>query len=219
MQDARENFRKVRYTVALGVQGYYDALLEQAQNMAVYPDEYTILEEFVKGLPQAMLSRCFREHRITVEANSLEDWVAAAREIERCDRNESYYRDISRTKTDTPSQLKETPRTTNKTFKWGANKQPQSGMTERNAQTTANSKGTKPYAGKPYQDKPKPATGAGRTTDRSRAQYQAGRPFDRSKVVGPRSVTCFQCGGPHFVNQCDKPPDRREFVRAARTTA
>jgi hypothetical protein len=62
MQDARENFRKVRYTAALGVQGFYDALLEHAQNMAVYPDAYTILEEFMNGLPQAMLSRCFREH-------------------------------------------------------------------------------------------------------------------------------------------------------------
>jgi hypothetical protein len=35
MQDARENFHKVKYTPTLGVQGFYDALLEHAQNMAV----------------------------------------------------------------------------------------------------------------------------------------------------------------------------------------
>ena len=62
MQDARENFCKVKYTSALGVQGFYDTLLEYAQDMAVYPDSYTILEEFMAGLPQAMLTRCFREH-------------------------------------------------------------------------------------------------------------------------------------------------------------
>jgi len=56
MQDTRESFRKVRYTVTLGVQGFYDALLEHAQNMAIYPDSYTILEEFMSGLLQAMLS-------------------------------------------------------------------------------------------------------------------------------------------------------------------
>jgi hypothetical protein len=59
MQDARENFRKVRYNTALGVQGFYDALLEHAQNMAIYPDSYTILEEFMSGLPHTMLTRCF----------------------------------------------------------------------------------------------------------------------------------------------------------------
>jgi hypothetical protein len=81
------------------VQGYYDALLEHAQNMAVYPDEYTILEEFMAGLPSAMLSRCFREHRLTVKSTSLEDWVGAAKEIERCDRTESYYKDRNRSRT------------------------------------------------------------------------------------------------------------------------
>ena len=56
MQDAREGFRKVRYTTTLGVQGFYDALLEHAQDMAVYPDGYTILEEFMAGIPPAMLT-------------------------------------------------------------------------------------------------------------------------------------------------------------------
>ena len=60
--DAWESFRKVRYTTALGVQGFYDVLVEQAQNMAIFPDDYTMLEEFLNGLPQTMLARCFREY-------------------------------------------------------------------------------------------------------------------------------------------------------------
>jgi hypothetical protein len=92
MQDAREGFRKVWYMTTLGIQGFYDALLEHAQNMVVYPDNYTILEEFMAGLPQAMLIRCFRDHRLLAEAN----WVGAAKEIERCDKTESFYKERSK---------------------------------------------------------------------------------------------------------------------------
>jgi hypothetical protein len=92
MQDARENFCKVKYTPTLGVQGFYDA---HAQNMAVYPDSYTILEEFMGGLPQTMILQCFHEHRLTTEANLLDDWVGTAKDIERCDKTESYYKDRS----------------------------------------------------------------------------------------------------------------------------
>lgn len=109
MQDVRENFRKVKYTSASGVQGFYNALLKHVQDMAVYPDSYTILEEFIAGLPQAMLTRCFREHRLTVEANSLDEWVGAAKEIEQCDRAESYYKTRSKTSTAAPTPTKQQP--------------------------------------------------------------------------------------------------------------
>jgi hypothetical protein len=49
--------------------------------MAVYPDSHTILEEFMGGLPQTMISRCFCEHHLTTEVNSLDDWVGAAKDI------------------------------------------------------------------------------------------------------------------------------------------
>ena len=48
--------------------------------MAIFPDDdYTMLEEFLNGLPQAMLARCFREYQLTVKANTLKDWLAAAK--------------------------------------------------------------------------------------------------------------------------------------------
>jgi hypothetical protein len=59
-------------------------------------DSYTILEEFMGGLPQTMISRCFREHRLTTKANLLNDWVGTAKDIEHCDKTESYYKDRSR---------------------------------------------------------------------------------------------------------------------------
>ena len=76
--------------------------------MAIFPDDYTMLEEFLNGLPQAMLARCFREYRLTVEANTLEDWLSAAKDIEVCDRNETYYVGCNKSRTAaaaTPKQL------------------------------------------------------------------------------------------------------------------
>ena len=81
------------------MQGFYDALVEQVQNMAIFPDDYTMLEEFLNGLPQVMLARCFREYRLTVEANTLEDWLAAAKDIEVCDQNETYYVGCNKSRT------------------------------------------------------------------------------------------------------------------------
>ncbi len=37
MQDAREGFRSAKYTVTIGIQGFYDILMDYAHNMAVYP--------------------------------------------------------------------------------------------------------------------------------------------------------------------------------------
>ncbi|PPQ84565.1 hypothetical protein CVT24_006596 [Panaeolus cyanescens] len=54
MQDAREQFRNTKYSKEKGAQGFYDRLLECTQNMSVYPDEYTICDTFVWGLPEKM---------------------------------------------------------------------------------------------------------------------------------------------------------------------
>ena len=46
---------KLLYMVEEGVQGFYEALLDEAQNMAIFPDEFTIQEQFLKGIPYEML--------------------------------------------------------------------------------------------------------------------------------------------------------------------
>ncbi len=102
MQDAREGFRSAKYTPALGVQGFYDILLNYAQNMAVYPDGYTILEEFLR-----------KDIGLSPEVNSLEDFVAMAKSIEQRDKTDAYYRQLhhktSTNSANTPSKLS-TPR-------------------------------------------------------------------------------------------------------------
>jgi hypothetical protein len=108
MQDAREGFRNAKYTPALGVQGFYNTLLDHAQNMAVYPDGYTILEEFLRGLPLAMTTKMFKDIGLSPEVNSLDDFVAMAKSIEQHDKTDAYYRQLhnktSTNSTSTPTR-------------------------------------------------------------------------------------------------------------------
>ena len=61
MQDAREGFRQVSYSTATGIQTFYNSLLDHAQNMSVLPDDYTILEQFLAGLPLWMALKMFED--------------------------------------------------------------------------------------------------------------------------------------------------------------
>jgi hypothetical protein len=47
MQDAHATFFAARYTESKGIQGFYDTLVDHAQNMAVYPDAYQIIKTFL----------------------------------------------------------------------------------------------------------------------------------------------------------------------------
>jgi hypothetical protein len=45
-------FFTAKYTSEKGIQGFYDTLLDHAHNMAVYPDDYLVVETFLKGIPE-----------------------------------------------------------------------------------------------------------------------------------------------------------------------
>ncbi|KAG6823015.1 hypothetical protein H0H92_011715, partial [Tricholoma furcatifolium] len=82
MQDAREAFRNASFTTKEGVQGYYDTLLEHAQNMVMYPEEITLREKFIEGLPADMLIALIRDGGLSPEVNTLEDFVSEAKAYE-----------------------------------------------------------------------------------------------------------------------------------------
>ena len=50
MQNVHEEFKDTKYTPDNGVQGFYDALIDCANNMATFPDDYAIKETFMMGI-------------------------------------------------------------------------------------------------------------------------------------------------------------------------
>ena len=91
MQDTREGFRKVTYSVATGIQTFYDSLLDHAQNMAILPDDYTILEQFLAGLSSWIATKMFEDFGLSPESNSLDDFIAMAKTIKQWGKTKTYY--------------------------------------------------------------------------------------------------------------------------------
>src|SRR5271155_2486435 len=117
MQDAREGFRKAKYSPSTGVQGFYDTLMDHAQSMAVYPDEYSILEAFLEGIPESMRTQLIRELGLSLEINSIDDFVSQAIGYEARLKTDEYYRSRHRqnTQANMPKTTNEQPR--NRTMK------------------------------------------------------------------------------------------------------
>ena len=78
MHDARTAFFNMKYMPEKGIQGYYDNLIDHMQNMAMYPDGYTIMEQFISGLPAYYRNKLFKEG-LHMEINSIEEFVAVAK--------------------------------------------------------------------------------------------------------------------------------------------
>ena len=91
IQDVREGFRRVTYSPTAGIQSFYDTLLDHAQNMSVYPDDYSILEQFLTGIPDWMATKMFEDFRFLPESNTLDDFVAMAKAIEQRGKTKTYY--------------------------------------------------------------------------------------------------------------------------------
>jgi hypothetical protein len=61
MQDAHSAFFAANYSEDKGIQGFFDILVDHAQNMAVYPDAYQIVETFLKGIPSYIRDRMIKD--------------------------------------------------------------------------------------------------------------------------------------------------------------
>jgi hypothetical protein len=81
MQDAHKAFFVAKYTSDKGVQGFYDTLLDHAHNMAVYPDDYLIVETFLKGIPESLREPIITDGLLP-EVNTIDDFAAQAKRYE-----------------------------------------------------------------------------------------------------------------------------------------
>ncbi|KAG6881159.1 hypothetical protein C0992_001668, partial [Termitomyces sp. T32_za158] len=91
MQEACEAFRTAVYDAQTGVQTFYDDLVGHAQNMAVYPDEFTIRETFLDGIPAEMRRALIRNDNLSPEVNTVTEFLAYAIRYEQSARTATHY--------------------------------------------------------------------------------------------------------------------------------
>ncbi|KAG6894385.1 hypothetical protein C0992_006321 [Termitomyces sp. T32_za158] len=77
-RDAQEAFIATTYTDKLGVQGFYDTLIDHAQNMSIYPDNWVMIDTFLRGIPDAMRESLICDDGLSPEVNTVEEFVAHA---------------------------------------------------------------------------------------------------------------------------------------------
>ena len=94
MQDARAAFFAARYSEDKGIQGFFDVLVDHAQNMAVYPDAYQIVETFLRGIPSYIRERMIKDG-LSPEINTIDDFVAEAKKHEAAKKTLDYYNKAS----------------------------------------------------------------------------------------------------------------------------
>ncbi|KNZ72395.1 hypothetical protein J132_03487 [Termitomyces sp. J132] len=79
MQDACNMFCDTVYAVEEGVQGFYDALLNHAQNMAMFSNEFMIHEWFLEGIPSDMLMALICDDGLAPKVITVEEFVLEAK--------------------------------------------------------------------------------------------------------------------------------------------
>jgi hypothetical protein len=90
MQDARSAFFTACYSEDKGIQGFYDILEDHAQNMAMYPDTYQIVETFLKGIPLYIHEWMIKDG-LSPEINTIDDFVAEAKQHKLAKKTLDYY--------------------------------------------------------------------------------------------------------------------------------
>jgi hypothetical protein len=90
MQEVREAYTNTKYSHQLGIQGFYDTLIDHAQNMSVYPDAYNIMDTFLRGLPKDMRTKML-ENGLMPEANTIKDFVSEGKALESAKKTVNHY--------------------------------------------------------------------------------------------------------------------------------
>ncbi|KAG6859297.1 hypothetical protein C0995_009906 [Termitomyces sp. Mi166 len=78
MQEAQEAFQTAVYDAQMGIQMFYKELIGHAQNMAMYPDEFTIWETFLDGIPAEMRCVLIRDDNLSPEVNTVTEFLTYA---------------------------------------------------------------------------------------------------------------------------------------------
>jgi len=213
MQDAHKEFLSASYNTATGIQGYYNILMDHAQNMVIYPDDYQIMERFLNGITDDIWEKVF-DCSLSPEVNTIDDLVACAKAIEITKKTVVYY--CKRTPMTTYSSPRVAPcRTTMATkpkeVTYTHHPRFESKSREPRRKDDNRRHAPRPTAEKVHGEAP-------RAYDRPKLQHPPRAPDDRRRPSQPAAGACFNCGKVgHFAADCLRPKQSRDHVRVVRT--
>ena len=90
MQDVHAMFFTACYSEDKGIEGFYDALVDHAQNMAVYLDVYQIVKMFLHSIPAYICEHMIKDG-LSPEVNTIDNFVAEAKKHEAAKKTLDYY--------------------------------------------------------------------------------------------------------------------------------
>ncbi|KAG5338615.1 hypothetical protein C0989_006814 [Termitomyces sp. Mn162] len=96
MQDAHDAFCDAVYAVKEGVQGFYDALLNHAPNMAMFPNKFTICEWFLEGIPSDMLVALIHDGGLAPKVNTVKEFILEAKTYKSSIKTAAHYLECSK---------------------------------------------------------------------------------------------------------------------------
>jgi hypothetical protein len=209
MQDARAAFFAARYTESKGIQGFYDTLVDHAQNMAVYPDAYQIVETFLRGIPTYIRERMIKDG-LSPEVNTIDDFVAEAKKHEAAKKTLDYYNKIIQQAN--PAQKASTPTDPSKpTMKKVGTTLVRRPCPRGNAKDVSENRR--------LFIKPKDPHNRGAPTANQHRPRNSAKPHHPGHPgSGPqaKSLRCFRCGGlGHWADKCEE--NVKDQVQAAHT--
>ena len=81
-QKAVDAFYEVKFTKAKGALGFWNELVQVAEQMLTLPDLGMMKRQFLNGLPHEMVEAIFKTHAISVELSSIKDIINTSHQVE-----------------------------------------------------------------------------------------------------------------------------------------